>query len=228
MAQHRKPAVAYLRTSSAANVGEDKDSHKRQLAAINVYAERAGLRVIETFYDAAVSGADPIDRRPDFARLLAFLDERGGGVVLVETANRFSRDLITAETGHAMLKARNIDLVAVDSPESFLSDSPTAVMVRQMLAVVAQFEKSMVVAKLRGARDRKRAEAGKCEGRKSHAETRPHVVALARGLHRRSHKTGKRPSLRSVAAGLAAAGHVNSNGRPFSPSSVKSMLEGAR
>ena len=42
MAKELKPAVAYLRTSSAANVGADKDSDKRQRAAIEAYAKRAG------------------------------------------------------------------------------------------------------------------------------------------------------------------------------------------
>jgi hypothetical protein len=36
-------AVAYLRTSSAVKVGEDKDSHLHQLAAIKDYAKRAGI-----------------------------------------------------------------------------------------------------------------------------------------------------------------------------------------
>ena len=35
-------AVAYLRTSSAANVGADKDSEKRQRAAIEAFARAAG------------------------------------------------------------------------------------------------------------------------------------------------------------------------------------------
>jgi hypothetical protein len=39
----RTPAVAYLRTSSAANVGADKGSDKRQRAAIQGYAKRAGF-----------------------------------------------------------------------------------------------------------------------------------------------------------------------------------------
>jgi len=41
-------AVAYIRTSSAANVGSDKDSDKRQRAAIEGYAERAGLPWLES------------------------------------------------------------------------------------------------------------------------------------------------------------------------------------
>ena len=45
-------AVAYLRTSSAANVGADKDSDKRQRAAIEAYAKRAGFTIVDEYYDA--------------------------------------------------------------------------------------------------------------------------------------------------------------------------------
>jgi len=46
-------AVAYIRTSSAANVGSDKDSDKRQRAAIEGYAKRAGFDLVAEFTDAA-------------------------------------------------------------------------------------------------------------------------------------------------------------------------------
>ena len=55
----RSPALAYLRTSSAANVGTDKDSDRRQRQAIQGFAKRAGFALVDEFYDAAVSGADP-------------------------------------------------------------------------------------------------------------------------------------------------------------------------
>jgi hypothetical protein len=38
----------------------------------------------------------------------------------------------------------------------------------------------MIVAKLKGARDRKRKSTGKCEGRKSYAERDPELVDMAR------------------------------------------------
>ena len=60
MAKELKPAVAYLRTSSAANVGADKDSDKRQRAAIEAYAKRSGFTIIDQYYDKAVSGAYPL------------------------------------------------------------------------------------------------------------------------------------------------------------------------
>ena len=83
-----------------------------------------------------------------------------------------------------------------------------------------------LVAKLKGARDRKRRETGKCEGRKTHAEKRPGTVALAKKLHRASPKTGKRMSLRRISAALAEAGHLNERGQPFNQRSIKVMVEG--
>jgi len=49
-----RPAVAYLRTSSAANTGADKDSDKRQRAAIAAFARSAGFEIVDTYYDEAV------------------------------------------------------------------------------------------------------------------------------------------------------------------------------
>jgi hypothetical protein len=42
-------AVAYLRTSSAANVGADKDSDRRQREAIAAFASRAGYELVGEF-----------------------------------------------------------------------------------------------------------------------------------------------------------------------------------
>jgi DNA invertase Pin-like site-specific DNA recombinase len=78
MAKMAKTAVADLRTSSA-NVGPDKDSDKRQRAAIVAFSKRAGFTLVGEFYDAAVSGADPVDQRPGFAQMLQRLAANGVG-----------------------------------------------------------------------------------------------------------------------------------------------------
>ena len=222
----RIKALAYLRTSSATNVGEDRDSGKRQLAAIEEYAKRAGfVIVLPPYYDAAVSGADPIDARPGFAAMLAYLSEHPEvRTILVETASRFARDLTVQLTGHDLLKARGITLIPVDAPDHFTQETPTAVMVRQILGAVSQFEKAAIVHKLKVARDRKRAATGRCEGRKPLAEVNPNAVAMARKLHRKDRTTGKRLSYRKIAAQLAESGHLAASGKPFGPSAIKSML----
>jgi DNA invertase Pin-like site-specific DNA recombinase len=217
-------AIAYMRTSSAANVGEGKDSEKRQRKAIEGYAKAAGIVIVDWFNDAAVSGADPIEARPGFTALLARIASNGARTIIVETANRFARDLMVQEVGFAMLRELGITLIAADSPQSFLDDGPTSKLIRQILGAVSEFDKAMTVAKLKGARDRVRRERGKCEGRKSYAERDggQGLVALARELH---HNPDGRPhSLRTVAARLAERGYVTPSGRHYSASAVASML----
>ena len=166
--------------------------------AIAAYAKPAGVQIVDDYYDEAVSRRRH-DRHP--ARLQGDAGAAAGNgvrTIVVETANRFARDLMVQEVGYAMLKERGITLIAADRPDAFLDDTPTAMLIRQILGSVSQFEKAMLVSKLRGARERKRANGHKVEGRKSHAEARPEVVALAKKLRR------KRLSSREISAELFA------------------------
>ena len=216
-------AVAYFRTSSETNVGGDKDTLKRQREAIAKYAGAAGYQVIAEYSDDGVKGADPVDQRPGFAAMMKHIAGNGVRCILVETASRFARDLIVQETGWRFLKDAGITLIAVDSPDAFLDDTPTAVMIRQILGSVSQFEKAMLVAKLKGARDRKKAITGKCGGRKSYEERSPEMVALAKKLARYP-INGRRRSLREVAAELEAKGHVTADGKRYAATAVARMI----
>jgi Resolvase, N terminal domain len=186
MAKARIPAIAYLRTSSAANVGSDKDSDTRQRQAISGFAKRA-------------SCASSSSR----------------------TSSRFARHLLTQEAGISLLVGLGVRVLTAAGDDQTDSDDEFRVAMRQIMGVFSQLEKTRLVKKLKAARDRRRAN-GKVEGRKSHLEARPEVVADASG----SPKTGERSSLRKIAAELAALGHLNVNGRPYSAKSVRSMIEG--
>ena len=180
--------------------------------------------IVDWFYDAAVSGADPIEVRPGFAELLARIADNGVRTIIVETANRFARDLMVQEVGYAMLRGLGVTLVAADSPSSFLDDGPTSNLIRQILGAVSEFDKAMTVAKLKGARDRVRRARGKCEGRKAYAERKggDELVALARQL--RGNLDGQPQPLRKIAADLAERGCVTPSGRSYSASAIASML----
>ena len=123
------------------------------------------------------------------------------------------------------MSARGYELIPVDAPDYFTDETPTAVMVRQILGAVAQFEKASLVQKLRKARERRKAAVGKCEGRKSLAELHPEAVKLAKRLRRKSPKTGKRRSLRLTAQVLSQDGHLNENGAIYSPRAIKAMVD---
>jgi DNA invertase Pin-like site-specific DNA recombinase len=212
-------AVAYMRTSSATNVGADKDSEKRQSAAITAYAKRAGLSVIDWFYDPAVSGADPIETRPCFAALLDRIEGSGVRVVLVEEASRFARDLVAQELGVLLLIKRGVRLITANGDDMCDSSDPSRVMMRQIAGAFAQYEKARLVARLRRAREVK----GKLGGRKSLAEARPEVVKLARRL--RETRSGRQRSLREISRELAQRGFVAARtGRPFEAAQVARML----
>jgi hypothetical protein len=143
------------------------DHHRR--AIVGVYPQQmlrnaqspfdAGYELVAEFYDAAVSGADPIDSRAGFSAMLERIEGNGVRTIIVETASRFARDLMVQEVGHAKLRERGIDLIAADNPGSFIDDTPTAKLVRQVLGAISEFDKAMTVAKLRGAREAQAARA---------------------------------------------------------------------
>ena len=90
-------------------------------------------------------------------------------------------------------------------------------LVRQVLGAIAEFDKTTLVAKLAAARRRKRIATGeKVEGRKSHAEARPEVVALAKALAAQEAQ-GRADALRAISAELAARGYLNERGRAVQP-----------
>jgi DNA invertase Pin-like site-specific DNA recombinase len=108
--------------------------------------------------------------------------------------------------------------------------TPTAVLVRQVLGAIAQFDKATTVAKLKAARDRKIAAGQKCGGRKSYAERDPEMVDLARWLRSNVVEIngqlveGRPHSLRKVAAELANRGYYGPGGVPYAAAAVASML----
>jgi DNA invertase Pin-like site-specific DNA recombinase len=166
-----------------------------------------------------VKGADPIDSRPGFSETIEAIAANGCRTIIVETANRFARDLIVQETGYQRLKSKGITLIAADSPDCSTDSTPTAVLIRQILGAVAQFDKAMIVAKLRGARDKKRAKYGKCEGRKSMLEGNAYIVQAAKRL-----ADEKRRLLQEIAAELELQGFVAKSGKPFATDVVGGML----
>jgi DNA invertase Pin-like site-specific DNA recombinase len=232
MARKKNPvqAVAYMRTSSQANVGPDRDSGKCQRAAIASFAKANGFEIADAdwFYDPAVSGMDQVADRPGFSTMLDRIAGNGVRTILIESPDRFARDLTVQLTGHDFLKGLGVTLIPTTAPDFFTEDTPTAVLVRQVLGAIAQFEKSSLVKKLAAARARKREANGKCEGRKSYAEVNPQLIALAKELAQppAGNAPNRGPSLRQVSGALAARGYVTSKGQPYSAMAVRSMLAG--
>jgi DNA invertase Pin-like site-specific DNA recombinase len=149
--KERQKVVAYMRTSSATNVGADKDSEKRQRISIEAFAKARGLEIVEWFYDPAVSGADPIEVRPGFSALLDRIEGNGVRTVVVEDASRFARDLVAQELGVLLLIKRDVRVLTANGDDLTDTSDPSRVMMRQIAGSFAQYEKTRLVTKLRGA-----------------------------------------------------------------------------
>lgn len=218
---YAKKAVAYLRTSSATNVGAEKDSDKRQREAILTYAKAEKISVEKEFYDAGVSGAIAIDEREAFIEMLEYAKRTGISIILVENIGRFARDQRAQLNGYDALKEDGFCLIPVDMPDFFTNESPTTKFLRTIMMAYAVMEKESLVLKMKVARDRQRQEKGRCEGRK---RAPADAIALAKKLR----EDGL--SLRKISEGMAAAGFTvmqkkGDTGKPYPASSVKYMLE---
>jgi DNA invertase Pin-like site-specific DNA recombinase len=115
-----------MRTSSATNVGDTKDSERRQRVAIEGFAKAAGYVISDCFYDAAVKGSDPVTARPGFAAMLDRIASNGVRTIIVESPDRFARYLAVQLAGHDYLKSLGVALIPASAPDHFLEDTPTA------------------------------------------------------------------------------------------------------
>jgi len=199
-----KNVCAYYRTSSATNVGTNKDSKKRQRHSVFSYTDPKGLNVVREFYDKGVSGTLDVLNRPSFMEMLNYCEENKISTIVFESADRLSRDLIIMETGFQYLTSLGYKLISVSSPDSFIENTPTSTMIRQVLGVISQFEKSNLVEKLKVARERKsklnkskgiidRNGNGKCAGKKRLSEKHPElakmVVNYRKMIDRKTHRS---------------------------------------
>ena len=178
-------ALAYLRTSSTANVGGDSDV--RQRAAIEAYvAARGDVVIVGRFYDAAVSGADPVENRPGFAAMLDRIEGNGVRLVIVEDASRFARDLVAQELGLLVCQQLGVKIVTANGEDLTEASDPTRIMMRQIAGASSQYEKTRLVHKLKAARGRKSEKLGKrIEGKKGFAGHQPEIFTVLQDIRRR-------------------------------------------
>lgn len=215
------PALGYLRTSSQSNVGEDKDSEPRQRAAIAAGAARHGYEIVDWYYDAGVTGDMPVTDRPGFNAMLDRIDGNHVRTVFVENADRFARKMLTAELGILLLVSRNVQLFTASGEDLTNTDDEMRVAFRQMAMTFAQLEKTRLVKKLRQARDRKSAAAGRrIEGQKGYQGHRPEVFPALAELRQQNPKA----TLQQLADGLAQQGILTATGKPLAPNQVRRLV----
>jgi DNA invertase Pin-like site-specific DNA recombinase len=170
-------AFAYLRVSGKGQI--DGDGFPRQLAAVKVYAAEHGFKIVKVFREEGVSGTVEGMDRPTWAEIVGTILANGVRTILVESLGRLARELFVQEYILRDMEQRGIALVSVTEPDLGSTD-PTRVMFRQILGAIHQYEKTMIVLKLRGARMRKKAKEGRCEGAKPYGTFPGEAEAIER------------------------------------------------
>jgi DNA invertase Pin-like site-specific DNA recombinase len=218
--------VSYLRVSGKGQVVGD--GFPRQRCAVTAFAEANGMVLVEEFRDEGVSGTLGLASRPGLSALLESVTETGITTVLVEKADRIARDLVESELLLRTFREQGLRIIEADGGNDLTSSggdaSPTAVLIRQVLGAVAQFEKSALVAKLRSARDRVRRERGRCEGPARYGAQGAEAAGLQRLLEVAAGADGARRSLADIAATLNAEQVPTRTGRPWARSTVQALL----
>jgi DNA invertase Pin-like site-specific DNA recombinase len=153
---------AYLRVSS---IGQTKrDGYDRQFIACETYAKANGYEIVEVFRES-MTGKSELEDRPALSSLFAALEENGIKTILIAQVDRLARDLMVQETIIADMQKHGYTLISVAEPD-LCSTDPSRILIRQIFGALAQYDRAMIVLKLRGARQRQKAKLGRCEGRK--------------------------------------------------------------
>jgi len=225
-------AIAYLRVSGKGQADGDKGGFDRQAETIRQYAKRNRMEVVETYQDAGVSGKAELADREGLAALLDRLESNGVGIVLVERADRLARDLITSEVILRQFRDIGVKVIAADGGTDLTegdSTDPTAKLIRQVLAAVSEFEKDVIVMKLRAARQRRRRQGHRVEGRKPFGHYPGERETLDRifELHRKPRGKPRR-SFHKIAKMLNAEGRSTRSGKPWNRVTVQRIIERGR
>jgi DNA invertase Pin-like site-specific DNA recombinase len=81
------------------------------------------------------------------------------------------------ETIIADLRKDGFELISVHEPH-LCCDDPTRKLTRQIMGAIAEYDRAMIVMKLRAARQRKRTREGRCEGRKPYGPSPGEIETL--------------------------------------------------
>lgn len=169
----KKPVFGYLRVSGKGQIVGD--GFPRQREEIERFCLATGREVIRWFTDGGVSGTIDAEDRAAYGEMLLLAGPATTVEIVVERADRLARDLMVSELCIEEARKRNLVIFdACSGTDLTNSDDPSRVAIRQMMGVFAQWNKSVMVMRLQGARRRIKAGGQRCEGRKPFHQRTPH------------------------------------------------------
>jgi DNA invertase Pin-like site-specific DNA recombinase len=192
-----KRAALYLRVSTD---GQTVENQRRELAEA---AERKGWTIVVEFVDQGISGAKSRDARPAYDAMLkqASLNRKKFDVVMAWSVDRLGRSLGDLVNGLNELRAAKIDLFLLNS--NLDTTTPDGRAMFGMLGVFAEYERSMIVMRVKAGIAR--AQAAQAAGTPRYDSKGLRKKAIGRPAISRSVTASVRKALESGLSVRAAA-----------------------
>jgi DNA invertase Pin-like site-specific DNA recombinase len=213
---------AYLRVSGKGQVSGD--GFNRQLETIQSFCKQSD-HTIDRVFQEQVSGTKDEADRPQFTEMVTAILKNGVDTIIVESLDRLAREYRIQEQFLIYLASKNIHLITANTGENVtkaITDDPMKKALVQIQGVFAELDKSLLVKKLRKARERKRASGERCEGVKPVYTDGGEGVEVLKEIRklRRKRKGQKRMTFEKIAERLNEEGRRNAKGGLFNGASV--------
>lgn len=220
-------AISYIRVSGQGQC--EGDGPDRQREKIKAFCQAHGIEYSAEAFERGVSGTVEALDRPAFVDALSLVHPANAILtneycLVVERLDRLARDLMVQELLLSECRKRGIKVYAADQGLIDVANdegNPTQTLVRQIMGAIAQWEKSVIVMKLRGARERKKRETGRCEGPLPYGSLAGEstILAYARDLKRRGHPFSH------IAGSLNLSGYKTRTGKPWNKARVAHLFQ---
>jgi len=172
----RMRAALYLRVST---LDQTTDNQERELRSV---AERLGHEIVEIYADNGISGAKGRDGRPAFDRLCRDATRRKFDIVMAWSVDRLGRSLQDLVAFLGEIHANRCELYL--HQQGLDTTTPAGKAMFQMMGVFAEFERAIIVERVRAGMARAKAQgtkSGKAIGRPRIA---PGIRAAVRAAYR--------------------------------------------
>ena len=219
-------AIIYTRVSTT-DQAESGAGLAAQSASCAAYAAKAGINVIGTFTDAAISGAAELEDRPGLMAAVAGL--RRGDALVVYRRDRIGRDDLAILMIERAVSRKGATILSADGIGN--GSDPSSQLMKGIVDAFSVYELAMIRSRTKAALAVKRAAgelAGEvpfgwvadATGRLVAVEAEQAILRIIGELRQAG------VSLRKIASILTTAGHrTKKGGTEWSHTSVKSILD---
>ena len=133
-----KIGIGYIRASKE----EQQLTPDGQKKAIESWAQLNGVEIISYHEDLGISGAAAIDDRPGLLGAIEALEISKAGYLVVAKRDRLARDVVAAATIERLCERLGSKIVSADSIGN--GDGPESMLLKGMVDVFAQYERSLI------------------------------------------------------------------------------------